>query len=140
MSEEHGTLEAFGVIFVCWGTVFFGVWVFPLDNMAKCLIDLGTSVLFIMFGLSYFTYKNKIQWAKHSSLIRKAYLGVVVIFVLIEAALGFYLSIVFWEVFSIDGVHVITYQDIVSLLLGASSVFLTAYAARIIKNRNKYLL
>jgi magnesium-transporting ATPase (P-type) len=139
LSDEYKTLHVILELFIAWCGVFFGIWVFPFGDMAKYMIDLFTIVVFVMLGLAYFTYKNKIDWSKHRSLWRKLFFGFTIGLTLVQAGMSFILFVGFWEVFSINGVNVVTYRDLISLLFAISGILLVVVTIRMIKNRHKYL-
>ncbi len=137
MSEEHGTLDAFGVIFLCWAAVFFGVWVFPLADTSKVTLDILSTVLFIMFGVVYFMLKGKIPFP-NPELRRKIEFWYSIAMLSVFAAMAFLLNYILWESVTINGVEVVTYRDLIALLYGIIGVGIIVFMIRYIKNRNPY--
>jgi hypothetical protein len=137
MSEEHGTLEAFGVIFLCWAAVFFGVWVFPLADLPKVSLDISSSVIFIMFGIAYFMLKGKIPFPNRE-LRRKIEFWYYIIVLSLFAAIAFWLCYFLWEYVTINGVEVVTLRDLIALSYGIIGVGVVVFVIRYIKNRNPY--
>jgi hypothetical protein len=137
MSEEHGTLEAFGVIFLCWAAVFFGVWVFPLADMGKITLDIFSSVIFIMFGVVYFMLKGKIPFP-NPEMRRKIGFWYNIVMLSLFAAIAFWFSYFLWEFVTINGVEVVTLRDLVALLYGIMGVSLVVFVIRYVNNKNPY--
>jgi len=137
MTDEHETLQAFGVIFTSWGVVFFGVWVLPIAILGKILLDLFSTISFIMFGLSYFMYKGKIPFP-NPELIERVEFWLGLVSLLLQTGLAFYINIVAWEVVTIDDVPVVTYGNLIALLYGVIGVVVFVYTIWFIGNRNPY--
>jgi hypothetical protein len=117
MPVEHGTLEAFGVIFGCWAVVFFGIWTMPIDLVYHIGIDIFSSIAFIIFGLVYFSYKEVIhvRWDRFL-------LWLVVISLAIMAGVNFILTLTTWKSVTINDVLVVTYGNIISLMFTIAGI------------------
>jgi len=135
MAEEHGTLDSFGVIFLCWAAVFFGVWVFPLDVLLKVVLDILSSAAFVLFGVVYFVSKGKIP-TPSEEMWQKIKFWYDILFFCFFAGVFFWLNYVAWEFKTINDVQVVTYSDLASLICGAFGVLLVIYTIWRIKNRN----
>lgn len=135
MAEEHGTLDAFGVIFLCWAAVFFGVWVFPLAETSKVILDILSTVAFVLFGVVYFISKGKIP-SPSEEMWRKMNFWFDNLVYWTFAVLLFLITYVSWEFKTINGVQVVTYGNLASLFFGACGVLLLVYTIWRINKRN----
>ena len=137
MPDEHGTLQAFGVIFACWGLPFFGVWAIPIAENLKIFFDIYVSVFFAMFGFFYFMYKGKIPTPKKETFEKITFwLSLPVLF--IQTIMAFVLNVIFWEVVTINDIYVVTYIDLFSLIYGIMGIGSIIFTYRFIKKRNPY--
>jgi magnesium-transporting ATPase (P-type) len=138
MTDDHGTLEAFGVIFFMWAAVFFGVWGgFPLDYTIKIWLDVLSSVGFIMFGLLYFMVKGKIPFPSQDSMNKvRFWFGVVAYSY--QIVIAFLMNYVTWEFATINGIQVVTYRDLLSLANGIIGVVVIILMIIFIRRRNPY--
>lgn len=137
MSDEHGTLQAFGVIFACWGVPFFGIWAIPIADNIRIFFDIFDSIFFVMLGLFYFMYKGIIPFPKKRSL-EKITFWLSLIAILLQAFGAFALNYITWEVEIINGVYVVTYLDLFSLIYGVMGIGTLIFMYRYIKKRNPY--
>jgi len=137
MSEKHGTLEAFGVIFACWAAVFFGVWMLPLPDFVRIYFDGFSTILFAIFGVSYFMLKGIIPFPKPESW-RKANFFLDITIYLLMATISFSLNYITWEFTTVNGVQVVTYNNLISLIYGILGVVVIIFTIRYIRNRNPY--
>ncbi len=136
-TEEHGTLQAFGVIFAMWVGVFFGVWVLPIAENTKILLDVLSSVGFVIFGLLYFMVKGKIPFPR-KELMERVIFWLGIISCMLQAMGMFALNVILWEVVEINGILVVTYIDLISLIFGIMGVSVIAFMIWYIFNRNPY--
>jgi NADH:ubiquinone oxidoreductase subunit K len=135
MSVEHGTLEAFGVIFVGWATVFFGIWAMPISLTYQIAIDIFSSIAFIIFGAAYFSHKQIIHVRKQRVLF---WFGVC--FASLFAGMNFGITMVTWETISINDVPVVTYRNVFSLMfsvVGIVEVLIALWLIRMDYRRRK---
>ena len=137
MGDEYETLQAIGVFFVCWGTVFFGVWVLPTGDSLKVAVDVSSSISFVIFGILYFRKKGMIPTPKRE-IIEKVMFWFVSIGFLFTAGFSFYLNVLAWNIVTIGGVQVVTYQDLYSLLFGAVGILSLVRLFNIVTKRNPY--
>ena len=137
MTEEHGTLTAFGVIFASWAVVFFGVWTLPASDSVKIVLDAVTTISFFTFGYSYFAYK-KILPLPSSETKDKILFWIWLVNFIISASTSFTISLSNWEITRLDGVPVVTFNNLFSafyFVIFCISIYLI-YSN--IRNKNPY--
>jgi hypothetical protein len=137
MAGEHGTLQAFAAVVTIWGTIFFGVWALPLSEQIKFSIDVVSSIGIGVLALIYFMRKGTIPIPKKQTLDRVSFwLGIIQLILMVGTT--FYLSVITWEVVTIDGVNVVTYTNLISLYYGVLAVVSLIFAVWYVINKNPY--
>ena len=133
---KHETLHAFAEIFLCWCAIFFGIWAMPIDLIGKILIDIFTTAGFTVLGIAYFSYKQII----HVNIpFRKVLFWSGVVIGLLQIGIGFFLTIAFWQVTTINGEGVITYNNVIASGFSVVSIAVIWYVIHLIRNRNEYM-
>ena len=137
MPDEHGDLQAVGLFVLIWVTSFLGVWATPFDYTLKVNWDIGTTILVISFAIMYFDFKGKIPIGEEMRV--KIWFWLTNAFIMFFAGLSFFLNVVFWEPKTINGIEVVTYENLATFLYGIMGVSLIIYLVYRIKNKEKVM-
>jgi hypothetical protein len=138
---KHEILQDFGVIFLMWAAVLFGVLTVPENIVSpffKYVFSLVDTLLFAIFGAMYFRsgYFRE-RWKKVASM--KPTLAFWLMGIVELISIGGYVSAaaITFQVFSLNGVFVVTYSNVLFVLFCAITLFLAYDFWRRLVNRYK---
>jgi hypothetical protein len=137
MADGYGGLKIFLELFVAWGVIFFGIWAIPIDNSWRIKIDIVNTVLFVAIPIMYLDFKGKIPIAEKTR--KKITFWSMIVFELFQAVIAFWLNIILWDTVEINGIQVVTYDNLATFLFGIAGVCVIVFVIWRIKNYEKFM-
>jgi len=131
-------------LFVIWSAIFLVVSAIPdIPQIWKYLIYVIDTLAFLIIGVNdwYGNLKHKPIFIKRTFYIVNAkvdfWFGICAMFFM--AIMAFILTIDTWEVYSINNVEVVTYDNLDSLVFSIEGAGVIAYIIYRVKNRDKII-
>jgi hypothetical protein len=150
-NRDHDTFGLIIDLIVAWSVVFFGIWGLPITYTERIAIDFIDSFGFVVLAIAYFSHKRMMPWTRPKYrrfppletpnndeldiYKSRAYFGIVLSSIFLQAGLCFALAIRLWNIATINGIQIITYSDMASLGLLAIGLSLVYFAVRICAKR-----
>lgn len=156
---RHETFNAVIAYLGLWLVALFGIFAIISSFELKIIIESISGLGFAIVGIAYFytDYKKhhpktsrkervtpipsplKVEAKEETHLQSKRVFWLTVFMMFYQIIFGFLLAIFSWNTFLVNGVEVVTYDDLFALFIGFVSVIATLWTINRIRNRAKFV-
>jgi uncharacterized membrane protein len=115
------------LLFGGWAAGFFGVLVTPENIISlfyKYVFSLLITLAFVILGVMYFRWERFKEKIVGKSIKRRMGIVLITLAELLEAFFAFYTAIINWQVLTINGVPVVTYSNLIFIVIFVTGLFL----------------